>query len=57
MNWDDYAKWGKHIADWGADYHKTLPTMKHQIKTELIRGYLAQSLQQSRGTMDRAPLF
>lgn len=41
MNWDDYAKWGKHIADWGADYHKTLPTMKHQIKTELIKGYCA----------------
>jgi len=24
MNWDDYAKWGKQISDWGAEYHKTL---------------------------------
>ncbi|MDA8585757.1 pyridoxal-dependent decarboxylase [Rhodobacteraceae bacterium] len=24
MNWDDYAHWGKHIAQWGADYHATL---------------------------------
>ena len=24
MNWDEYADWGKHIADWGAQYHKTL---------------------------------
>jgi len=24
MDWDDFAAWGKHIAQWGADYHKTL---------------------------------
>lgn len=24
MNWDEFAHWGKHIAQWGADYHKTL---------------------------------
>jgi aromatic-L-amino-acid decarboxylase len=24
MNWDEFAHWGKHISDWGADYHKTL---------------------------------
>ena len=24
MNWDDFAEWSKHIADWGAQYHKTL---------------------------------
>ncbi len=24
MNWDEYSEWGKHIAAWGADYHKTL---------------------------------
>ena len=24
MNWDEYAHWGRHIADWGADYHKNL---------------------------------
>ena len=29
--------------------------MKHQIKTELIRGYCAQPMQLSRKTMDRVP--
>jgi len=24
MDWDEFAHWGKHIADWSADYHKTL---------------------------------
>ncbi len=24
MNWDDFAGWSKHIADWGAQYHKSL---------------------------------
>ncbi len=24
MNWDEFAKWSKEIADWGARYHKTL---------------------------------
>ena len=24
MNWDDFAGWSKRIADWGAQYHKTL---------------------------------
>ncbi|MEP5154766.1 pyridoxal-dependent decarboxylase [Planktotalea sp.] len=24
MNWDDFASWSKRIADWGAQYHKTL---------------------------------
>ncbi|NIZ12554.1 pyridoxal-dependent decarboxylase [Phaeobacter sp. HF9A] len=24
MDWDDFAKWSKDIADWGAQYHKTL---------------------------------
>ena len=24
MNWDEYARWGKEISDWGSDYHKTL---------------------------------
>ncbi|PYG28806.1 pyridoxal phosphate-dependent decarboxylase family protein [Pelagimonas varians] len=24
MNWDEFADWSKHIADWGAHYHKTL---------------------------------
>lgn len=24
MNWNDFAKWGRRIADWSADYHRTL---------------------------------
>lgn len=24
MDWDAFAHWGKQIADWGADYHRTL---------------------------------
>ncbi len=24
MDWDEYSEWGKHIAAWGAEYHKTL---------------------------------
>lgn len=24
MNWDEFSAWGKHISDWGAQYHKTL---------------------------------
>ncbi len=24
MKWDEYAQWGKHIADWGQTYHSTL---------------------------------
>ena len=24
MNWDDFATWGKRIAEWSAAYHKTL---------------------------------
>lgn len=33
MNWDEYAKWGKHIADWGADYHKSLPDRPVRAQT------------------------
>lgn len=24
MNWDEFEDWGRHIAAWGAEYHKTL---------------------------------
>ncbi len=24
MNWDDFARWGRRISDWGAGYHKRL---------------------------------
>ncbi|MEM9583762.1 MAG: pyridoxal-dependent decarboxylase [Pseudomonadota bacterium] len=32
MEWDEFAHWGKHIADWAADYHKgiaDLPVRPH----------------------------
>ena len=24
MNWDEFEKWGRHVATWGAEYHRTL---------------------------------
>ncbi|KPQ08331.1 MAG: aromatic-L-amino-acid decarboxylase Ddc [Rhodobacteraceae bacterium HLUCCA12] len=24
MDWDEFARWGRRIADWGAEYHRTL---------------------------------
>lgn len=24
IDWDDFARWGSRIAEWGADYHRTL---------------------------------
>lgn len=24
IDWDDFARWGQRIAEWGADYHRTL---------------------------------
>ncbi len=34
MNWDDFAKWSKHLADWGAQYHKTLRTRPVRAQTK-----------------------
>ena len=34
MNWDDYAGWSKQIADWGADYHKTLADRPVRAQTK-----------------------
>ncbi len=34
MNWDEYAQWGRHIADWGATYHKTLPDRAVRAQTK-----------------------
>ena len=33
MNWDEFAHWGKHIAEWAADYHKNLPDLPVRAKT------------------------
>lgn len=24
MDWDEFARWGRRVSDWGADYHKSL---------------------------------
>ncbi|WP_294221697.1 pyridoxal-dependent decarboxylase [uncultured Shimia sp.] len=34
MNWDDFANWSKHIADWGAQYHKTLRDRPVRAQTQ-----------------------
>ncbi|WP_068119559.1 pyridoxal phosphate-dependent decarboxylase family protein [Tropicimonas marinistellae] len=24
MNWDEFARWGRHVSDWAAQYHRTI---------------------------------
>lgn len=42
MNWDDYAHWGRHIADWGAEYHKTL--RDRPVRAQTTPGQIAAQL-------------
>lgn len=42
MNWDEFNKWSKQLADWGADYHKTLRDRPVRAQTEL--GSIASQL-------------
>lgn len=35
MDWDGFADWSKHIADWGAQYHKTLRDRPVRAQTKL----------------------
>ena len=35
MDWDEFADWGKHISDWGAEYHKTLRDRPVRAQTAL----------------------
>ncbi|MBL4627500.1 MAG: aspartate aminotransferase family protein [Roseicyclus sp.] len=42
MNWDEYAHWGKHIADWGADYHKSL--RDRPVRAQTAQGEVAAKL-------------
>lgn len=42
MNWDDYAHWGRHIADWGAEYHKTL--RDRPVRAQTAPGEIAAQL-------------
>ncbi|ABD56418.1 pyridoxal phosphate-dependent decarboxylase family protein [Jannaschia sp. CCS1] len=42
MNWDDFAHWGRHIADWGAAYHKTL--RDRPVRAQTAPGEIAAQL-------------
>lgn len=43
MDWDEFAHWGKHISEWGAQYHKTLGQRPVRPKTSV--GDIAARLQ------------
>jgi aromatic-L-amino-acid decarboxylase len=34
MDWDEFAHWGKHIADWAADYRKTVSDRPVRAQTK-----------------------
>lgn len=34
MNWQDFAAWSKHIADWGANYHENLRDLPVRAQTQ-----------------------
>ena len=45
MDWDEFARWGRHIADWGRDYHMSLrlrpvraPVKPGEIAAQLADG-------------------
>ena len=42
MDWDAFAHWGKHISDWAADYHKTLP--ERPVRAQTLPGEIAAQL-------------
>jgi len=42
MNWDEYARWGKEISDWGADYHKTI--RDRPVRAQVAPGKIAALL-------------
>ena len=42
MDWDSYAGWSKHIADWGAQYHKTL--RDRPVRAQTKPGQIAAQL-------------
>ncbi len=45
MNWDDFASWGKRIADWGARYHKTLRS--RPVRAQVQPGTVLNALPKS----------
>lgn len=54
MNWDDFAHWGKHIADWSAEYHKALRDKPVRAQTAFgeISAQLPKTPPQSAEVMD-----
>lgn len=42
MNWDEFADWSKQIADWAADYHKTLKD--RPVRAQTAPGEIAGQL-------------
>jgi len=45
MNWEDFARWGRRIADWGAAYHKGL--RDRPVRAQVKPGELLARLPQS----------
>jgi aromatic-L-amino-acid/L-tryptophan decarboxylase len=41
-DWDDFAAWGRRIADWGADYHRSL--RDRPVRAPLVPGRLRAAL-------------
>ena len=33
MNWDDFAKWGAKISEWGKNYHKNIRDLPVRAQT------------------------
>ena len=42
MDWDEFAHWGKHIADWGSAYHKGL--RERPVRAQTAPGEIAAQL-------------
>ncbi len=42
MTWDDFAKWGRHIAEWGRDYHMSL--RDRPVRAQTAPGEIAAHL-------------
>ncbi|MDF3413036.1 aspartate aminotransferase family protein [Sulfitobacter sp. M57] len=43
MDWDEFTHWGKHISDWGAQYHKTL--RDRPVRAQTKAGEIAAQVQ------------
>ena len=42
MQWDEFARWGRQIADWGRDYHETL--RDRHVRAQTSYGEIAAQL-------------